>query len=180
MDIFDFTESWSFTLSDAEAKAKQFIDACHIFFLPHTNYGKCNVFTGVCRFTGGSLSWQGVSVLGRLCHRGGLYHGGGLCSGGLFLWGFSVLEGLYPGGGGVSVWGGSLSMEGVSLTETPCTSTTTDGTHPTGMHSCSFISSVFTWCERTLSIIFLTKSEKSPNEEWPTWRVHVPSGLCYL
>ena len=77
----------------------------------------------------------------------GEVHGpwGGVC----MVWGVSALGGTWFGGlsalgvvahgsgGWCMVLGGAWSLGG--LVETPPTATAADGTHPTGMHSCSYI-----------------------------------------
>ena len=77
------------------------------------------VFTHVCLSTGGVSAPRGQSAPGRVCSRGVSTLGGGLLT------------------GGVSALGGLVSQHALRQTHPRKTATAADGTHPTGMHSCS-------------------------------------------
>ena len=96
----------------------------------------------VILFTGEGVSVQRVSlsrevfVQGGLCPGGSVSRGsvsrGSLCPGCLYL-GVSFQK-------GVSVQRGtSVQRRGISVRETPLIPQRSGGTHPTGMHSCSYL-----------------------------------------
>ena len=97
--------------------------------------GQGNIFRSVCQEfcpQGGVLPPGGGTSSGVLPPvGGGCFLPGVLPPGGCFLRGVGVLP---PGEGGCFLWGGVASSRPPSRT-----ATATSGTHPTGMHSCSFI-----------------------------------------
>ena len=98
------------------------------------------VFTGVCLSTGGGLLQAGVPGPG-----GCLVPGEGSASGGMPGPGGGVCSSGVPGPGGSAPRGvpgpgwGVVSQHALRQTPPGETATAADGTHPTGMHSCSGI-----------------------------------------